>query len=237
MNKTTLYLVLLTLFIIVVAFVVIIVKQNSYNDPYAKKGLQPDQELSYELGVSVSEVFGEIVGANGYDLVHLQTTEGEQVLGSSKYAYTHTNGVNYWFISKKNATTFVNNPEQYLPKFNGFCAWGMVKNLGDIEEIEINIPHTTPSSPSQYVVINDKNNIPITLGFFNTNGEIRNYFMKDRQLSLQAAREGYSELNGQIVTWRDVAAEIKDLKNTFYSDRVEDTTEEPKILSCEIEGG
>ena len=113
----------------------------------------------------------------------------------------------------------------------------MVKNFGDIEEIEINIPHTTPSSPSQYVVINDKNNTPITLGFFNNNGVIRSYFMKDPQLSLQAAREGYSDLNGKIVTWQDVSAQITDLKNTLYPDRVAVETEETQVLSCEIEGG
>ena len=136
MKKTALYLVLLTLFIIAIALVVIIFKQNTYNDPYAKKGLQPDRELSYELGVSVSEVFGEIVGANGYDLVHLQTTGGEQVLGSSKYAYSYTNGANYWFLSKKNATIFANNPERYLPKFNGFVPGGWLKTLEILKKLK-----------------------------------------------------------------------------------------------------
>ena len=134
---------------------------------------------------------------------------GNQDVGSPEHSVVDQ-GVHYWFISAGNAMTFSENPKRFLPAFDGMCAWGMVDNPGEYASIPVNVPHTTPSSPQQYVVLEGEDGRPITVGFYNE--AVRKRFMQDPATALKAARRGHSSLGGQIVPWDDVAGQIAALK-------------------------
>lgn len=58
----------------------------------------------------------------GYDVVAYFS--GEATQGSANYATTHE-GVTYQFSTKVNLDSFKKSPTQYLPQFDGYCAWGV----------------------------------------------------------------------------------------------------------------
>ncbi len=58
----------------------------------------------------------------GYDVVAYFSGEAQK--GSDKYAVKH-NDATYLFSSKENLEAFKKNPTQYLPQFDGYCAWGV----------------------------------------------------------------------------------------------------------------
>lgn len=63
------------------------------------------------------------VAVSGYDLVSV--TSGKQpIMGRPQYRIEHE-GVNYHFISERNALQFKADPEKFLPEFGGFCAYGV----------------------------------------------------------------------------------------------------------------
>lgn len=70
-----------------------------------------------------AEVAHSTVGAQGYDLVSYHSESGP-VKGNGNHLSTH-DGVNYLFASKANKKTFDKNPEQYLPAYGGWCAYGV----------------------------------------------------------------------------------------------------------------
>ena len=65
------------------------------------------------------------VANNGYDLVNYFTTN-TAVRGSRDFSTLH-DGVTYYFTSTDNLTTFKENPEMYLPQFDGYCAFAVAK--------------------------------------------------------------------------------------------------------------
>lgn len=58
----------------------------------------------------------------GYDVVAYFT--GDATPGSATYTIVHE-GATYQFSSKSNLETFKTSPDQYLPQFDGYCAWGV----------------------------------------------------------------------------------------------------------------
>ena len=60
------------------------------------------------------------VALGGYDVVSYRQ-EGGPRLGSNDFSAPH-NGHEYWFVNESNRTSFLQEPEQYLPEYNGFCA-------------------------------------------------------------------------------------------------------------------
>ncbi|KPJ78225.1 MAG: hypothetical protein AMJ54_04425 [Deltaproteobacteria bacterium SG8_13] len=62
------------------------------------------------------------VGAGGYDVVSY-FTEGKAVRGTGWHVAVHQ-GTTYLFASKANRKQFAESPEQYLPQFGGYCAFG-----------------------------------------------------------------------------------------------------------------
>lgn len=58
----------------------------------------------------------------GYDVVAYFSGEASQ--GTPTYVAEH-NGVTYHFASQNNLETFKDSPVQYLPQFDGYCAWGV----------------------------------------------------------------------------------------------------------------
>lgn len=65
------------------------------------------------------------VAINGYDLI-TYFTKAEAIRGSIEYS-TDFDGVTYYFSSADNLAMFKEAPEKYLPKYGGFCAFGISK--------------------------------------------------------------------------------------------------------------
>ena len=63
----------------------------------------------------------------GYDLVayHSLDADDDGIPGNPQFQTRHSNGYLYYFSSDENLQTFLGNPEKYLPKYGGFCAWGI----------------------------------------------------------------------------------------------------------------
>lgn len=63
----------------------------------------------------------------GYDLVAYHSLEPSEdgVPGNPNISYRHSNGYLYYFSTQANKQAFIDDPDQYLPKYGGFCAWGM----------------------------------------------------------------------------------------------------------------
>jgi len=58
----------------------------------------------------------------GYDLVAYFSGTAQK--GSADYATTY-DGVTYHFASKQHLVAFQKEPGNYLPQFDGYCAWGV----------------------------------------------------------------------------------------------------------------
>ncbi|MEZ4932774.1 MAG: YHS domain-containing (seleno)protein [Saprospiraceae bacterium] len=58
----------------------------------------------------------------GYDVVAYFS--GAAQVGSATHAAEY-NGVTYHFTSKENLAAFETAPTNYLPQFDGYCAWGV----------------------------------------------------------------------------------------------------------------
>lgn len=63
------------------------------------------------------------LAAHGYDPVAF-FTENRALPGKAAYSATH-NGAAYRFASESNKRTFEKNPEQYVPQYGGYCAYGV----------------------------------------------------------------------------------------------------------------
>ena len=66
------------------------------------------------------------VGLGGYDVVAYSTINAA-VKGSKEHS-TVFNHSTLYFASKQNLHTFKNDPYKYLPKYAGYCAFGVGKN-------------------------------------------------------------------------------------------------------------
>lgn len=63
------------------------------------------------------------VAVSGFDVVSYHT-EQEPVRGRGWFVSEH-DGETYLFASEKNKERFDNNPEQYVPAYGGYCAYGV----------------------------------------------------------------------------------------------------------------
>ncbi|GAB5506963.1 MAG: YHS domain-containing (seleno)protein [Rhizobiaceae bacterium] len=62
-------------------------------------------------------------GAGGYDVVAYQT-QNKAVPGDATITATH-DGIAYRFASEDNRAAFSADPEKYLPRYGGYCAWAV----------------------------------------------------------------------------------------------------------------
>lgn len=70
----------------------------------------------------------------GYDVVSYHINK-RPVRGSGHFTVDH-DGATYLFSTLENKETFSNNPERYVPAYNGYCAFGVAKGkkfIGDPE--------------------------------------------------------------------------------------------------------
>ena len=83
------------------------------------------------------------IANGGYDFV-AYFTDKAAVMGSKAFTY-ELNGVKYQFASARHKDLFKNNPEQYLPVCDGYCAWGVAE-----KGIKV------PVNPETFKVIDNK---------------------------------------------------------------------------------
>lgn len=62
------------------------------------------------------------LAVGGYDVVAYFS--GEAARGFETFKTTHDKAT-YYFSTKENLEAFQKNPAQYLPQFDGYCAWGV----------------------------------------------------------------------------------------------------------------
>ena len=65
------------------------------------------------------------VANQGYDVVNYFTTNTAE-RGSKDYATKH-NDATYYFVSAENLKIFKVNPNNYVPQFDGYCAFAVAK--------------------------------------------------------------------------------------------------------------
>ncbi|GAB4234642.1 MAG: YHS domain-containing (seleno)protein [Ekhidna sp.] len=65
------------------------------------------------------------VANNGYDVVNY-FKQNEATRGSKDYSSVHK-GATYYFVSASNKKDFDQNPDKYLPQFDGYCAFAVAK--------------------------------------------------------------------------------------------------------------
>jgi YHS domain-containing protein len=71
---------------------------------------------------------------NGYDMVDLVDHSTLQK-GKKEIYYTYQE-TDWYFSSLENRNTFESNPEQYIPQYGGYCAYGMSKGYKSPTQIE-----------------------------------------------------------------------------------------------------
>jgi YHS domain-containing protein len=81
------------------------------------------------------------VALQGYDLVSYFTAH-QAVRGSKANAVEH-DGSTFYFASAENSMAFKKNPKQYLPKYDGYCAFAVAKNMKRV-----------PSDPNTFKIVN-----------------------------------------------------------------------------------
>ncbi|MDJ0709534.1 MAG: YHS domain-containing (seleno)protein [Woeseiaceae bacterium] len=77
-------------------------------------------EYNVSKGVTTA---GVPLGLHGVDAVAL-TTLGAVAEGDATFTVTH-DGAAYYFASQESADTFSSDPEGYLPRYGGFCAYAV----------------------------------------------------------------------------------------------------------------
>ena len=82
------------------------------------------------------------IGAAGYDPV-AYFTDGAAVRGSEAFAVEHA-GVTYRFASAAHRDAFAAEPERYLPRYGGYCAYAAAKGA------------LAPTDPEAFSVIDGK---------------------------------------------------------------------------------
>lgn len=93
------------------------------------------------------------VALRGYDPVSYfdSKNSGTPKKGEEEISYEHE-GITYLFSSKKNRSTFEKEPEAYVPKYGGWCAYRMAH----IPEEEGWGQSRIPASPLSYKIINER---------------------------------------------------------------------------------
>ena len=81
--------------------------------------------LSWGLWGDVNAEGG--VGSRGYDVVSYHTT-GTPVVGLEHYS-SDFNGAKWYFSKLEHKELFDKNPERYVPRYGGFCAYAVYNDV------------------------------------------------------------------------------------------------------------
>ncbi len=78
--------------------------------------------IVFSLNAQVQPVDDNGLAIGGYDVVAYFSNTA--IKGNTKITEKYNN-VTYQFSSTENREAFKKNPEQYIPQFGGYCAWGI----------------------------------------------------------------------------------------------------------------
>lgn len=127
------------------------------------------------------------LAVGGYDLTEYFTNK-KGTKGSSTYQYEYQ-AVKYFFLNEKNKSTFVENPEKYLPQYGGYCAYGLGMDSG----LNGNPPGKYPINPETYKIIDNKLYL-----FYNDNGyNFLTFWELNEEAYLENANKRWKVINGR----------------------------------------
>ena len=89
-------------------------------------------------GAQAADYQSSTVAVGGYDLVSYH--DGKRPIRGNGHFVSVANGATYLFSTAENKAAFDTNPDQYLPAFGGYCAYGVFaekKFYGDPEVYRI----------------------------------------------------------------------------------------------------
>jgi YHS domain-containing protein len=102
----------------------------------------------------------------GYDAVAF-FKEGKAVKGNDSLAYDYKD-TRWLFSSRKNLETFTANPDQYMPQYGGYCAYGTADG------------HKAPTETDTWTIVDGKL-------YFNYNQKVKALWTKDQPRLIQKA--------------------------------------------------
>lgn len=120
-----------------------------------------------------SDTFG--VAIEGYDTV-AYFTEGRAMKGKSEFSY-NWNDAKWYFASAGNRDLFAANPEQYAPKYGGYCSASLASS-GKV----------AGGNPEAFKIIDGKL-------YLNRNQKISNKFAEKADDNIEKADDNWAKLN------------------------------------------
>jgi YHS domain-containing protein len=113
------------------------------------------------------------LAVSGYDVV-AYFDQKQAIKGSDAYTYQYK-GATYRFMSEEHLAAFAKDPEQFLPQYGGFCAYGAAQG------------HKAPADPEAWTVIDGKL-------YLNYNKQVQKAFLKDTSGKLSQADANWQKL-------------------------------------------
>ncbi|WP_212742367.1 YHS domain-containing (seleno)protein [Sphingopyxis sp. L1A2A] len=117
-------------------------------------------------------VEGSNIAVSGYDAVSYFDGDGAPVKGSADFAVAHDGAV-YHFANGANAARFAANPEAFMPRYGGHCAWAMSRG------------YLAPGDPLAYAVVDGKL-------YLNFNQEVKAQWDMNRAGYIAAAEKNWA---------------------------------------------
>lgn len=111
------------------------------------------------------------IAIQGYDPV-AYFESSKAVKGNKEITSTFRNVV-YHFSTENNKITFLKNPNQYIPQFGGFCAYGMSEG------------YEAPIRPEAFTIVDNKL-------YLNYNLKVKETWLKDKKNRIQKANENWN---------------------------------------------
>lgn len=142
---------------------------------------QDESATFYNAEAGVYNVDKNNVAVSGYDLVEYHQSH-TAIRGSEEFELIH-DGVKYHFMDEQNLTTFEANPDEYLPEFGGYCAYG----LGMKEDSDGNKPGKYPVDPKSFKIVNGK----LYLFYDGPTFDALEYWNKNEQELLEVANKNW----------------------------------------------
>lgn len=113
------------------------------------------------------------IAIQGYDPVAYFTvskpTQGDKTI------QTNYGGATYYFTSQENKDAFTKNPEQYVPQYGGFCAYGMSEG------------YKAPVKPEAFTIVNNKL-------YLNYNLKVREDWSKNKEARIEKATVNWEKI-------------------------------------------
>jgi YHS domain-containing protein len=112
----------------------------------------------------------------GYDPVAFFTAS-KPVKGMDSLSYMYKE-VNWLFSSRANLEAFKANPDQYMPQYGGYCAYGTADG------------HKAPTQPETWTIVNDKL-------YFNYSMKVKQLWDKNQAVLIEKADQQWPAVKQQ----------------------------------------